>query len=612
MFKSSVGKLYSLILACKPEDSRISKRILIAEIISDDSYTRLVNNVLCIPMVSRYYNPYVLESCSIEQLSNIKQIISFFPDLAERIFKIIKNGDARILGNMIHIDFYSHEDLKNLYDYLGEQSLESENITNIKDDNIWVIFNDETILNCSSIIDVKDVSDKPLVDLLNNSGCSYCITQAELFEIEHEREKKLARKKIIIKISAIFIGILVIIGIILAKYVIVPLYNTNQAYNDGKVFYQNKDYDSAYDAFSKIYAYKDSSEYMNKSLYEKGRQLLIKGEYKEAIEIFTKLDDYSNSKDRVTEAYYLLALKYQEDKNYQDAISVYEKIIDYKEALKLRNTCIEKYAQTYITSKDYDKAEELYKVIGDDKLIADLNAIRTEDVRSSALTDINATDKENVYREAEQQKYDEYKQEYIEKIIAAESIDQINGYLKDYRNAISRIKTDAQYKNEEAAKKRKEAAEKAAIEKAEQEAKEKAEREAREAEERAREASEKAIAEAKRKEEEKKAYEWVVTSCCVNTSSQDYSTDMPSISKYNTFYAHFTVKRGAGGDGSFMLKTYYPDGQVNYSYVSAPSGNTINMDSRYNNPNDVSSGYITIELYDFGDNLLYSKTFYSE
>ena len=58
MLKTATGKLYTLLAACKPDDARVHKRLLITEILERPEYRALQVYQGAASVMDDYYSPY--------------------------------------------------------------------------------------------------------------------------------------------------------------------------------------------------------------------------------------------------------------------------------------------------------------------------------------------------------------------------------------------------------------------------------------------------------------------------------------------------------------------------------------------------------------------------
>lgn len=185
MLKSSTGKLYTLLMACKPENEKIRKRLLITEILEMPEYKALQVYPGATSTMDDHYSPARLQEATSEQLYEIKQIIPFLEQCIRALYNLVCYGDVRILRKIKKISFYKAESMRNLYDLVVEAQNVGINITNIPEYDVWSFFSPDTIRSLDDYIDIfegddVEVFETQIVDKLKDT--IYCISAQEISE----------------------------------------------------------------------------------------------------------------------------------------------------------------------------------------------------------------------------------------------------------------------------------------------------------------------------------------------------------------------------------------------------------------------------------------------
>ena len=100
-----------------------------------------------------------------------------------------------------------------------------------------------------------------------------------------------------------------------------------------------------------------------------------------------------------------------------------------------------------------------------------------------------------------------------------------------------------------------------------------------------------------------KLYAWHITNICVNSSSEDTTTNLPSISKYDPVYVHFTVTGGIpNGETRLRISSTHLNGEALESFFDPVTANSV---LAYGWRGGVrASGTIRMVFYDDNNNKL--------
>lgn len=99
--------------------------------------------------------------------------------------------------------------------------------------------------------------------------------------------------------------------------------------------------------------------------YRKAVSLTEKGELEQAYELFTQLGDYKDSSDRLTKCGYSLAKTAMDEEEYEKAAEYLESLEGYKNSDKLLRQCKYHIASETMENGDYDSALELFAELDD-------------------------------------------------------------------------------------------------------------------------------------------------------------------------------------------------------------------------------------------------------
>ena len=104
------------------------------------------------------------------------------------------------------------------------------------------------------------------------------------------------------------------------------------AYQDAVALRENKEYDEAISAFTKLGNYRDSTIQISETKYQKALDLKESEEYDEALSIFNEISDYSDSDEQIKEIEFTQAQNFFDDEKYEEASYLFLKLNDYKNA----------------------------------------------------------------------------------------------------------------------------------------------------------------------------------------------------------------------------------------------------------------------------------------
>lgn len=213
MLKTSAGKLYTLLSACKPDNARVRRRLIITEIIEMPEYKALQVYSGAASAMDDHYSADKLQQATYEQLREIKKIIPFLEDCIRKLYELICYGDIRVLFSLKEIDFYNSESMQSLYQLVLGQPKNGINITNIAEFDVWSIFDKKTITKLDNVLSMFDMSDVEsleiqIVDIL--SYYTYCISAADIAEKRNKyrdiyRQKETIRVRLQIVENKIFV-----------------------------------------------------------------------------------------------------------------------------------------------------------------------------------------------------------------------------------------------------------------------------------------------------------------------------------------------------------------------------------------------------------------------
>lgn len=185
MLKTSTGKLYTLLSACKPDSAKVKKRLLITEIIEMQEYKALQVYQGAAATMDDYYSPDKLQEATYEQLQQVKEIVVFLEDCIRKLYETICYGDVRQLNRLKKINFFDAQSMRELYQLVLKQKKTGINITNISEYDVWTIFSSEAILSLDSKLDLFDSTDIEALEIQISEKLKeeiYCISASEIAE----------------------------------------------------------------------------------------------------------------------------------------------------------------------------------------------------------------------------------------------------------------------------------------------------------------------------------------------------------------------------------------------------------------------------------------------
>ena len=185
MLKTSTGKLYTLLSACKPDNAKVKKRLLITEILEMPEYKALQVYQGAQSAMDDHYSPEKLQDATYDQLQEVKKIVPFLEDCIRKLYETICYGDVRQLYRLKKISFYDSDSMKKLYELVSKLKKTGINITNIPEHDVWSIFSPEAILSLDSKLDLFDSSDIDSLEIQVSERLKdevYCISASEIAE----------------------------------------------------------------------------------------------------------------------------------------------------------------------------------------------------------------------------------------------------------------------------------------------------------------------------------------------------------------------------------------------------------------------------------------------
>ena len=185
MLKTSTGKLYTLLTACKPDNVKVKKRLLITEILEMPEYKALQVYQGAGSVMDDYYSTDKLQEATYEQVLEVKQIIPFLEECIRKLYELICYGDVRMLYKIKKINFYDSTSMKKLYTFVVSRKNTGINITNVPEYDVWSIFSKDAILSLDSKLDLFDANDIDTLEVQVSEKLKddvYCISAKEIAE----------------------------------------------------------------------------------------------------------------------------------------------------------------------------------------------------------------------------------------------------------------------------------------------------------------------------------------------------------------------------------------------------------------------------------------------
>ena len=75
MLRSPTGRLYALFSACKPNDEKVRKRLILSEIYEMDEYKSLQVNQGAQFVMDKYYSPDIIEKLDVNCKHQMKRFL---------------------------------------------------------------------------------------------------------------------------------------------------------------------------------------------------------------------------------------------------------------------------------------------------------------------------------------------------------------------------------------------------------------------------------------------------------------------------------------------------------------------------------------------------------
>lgn len=142
--KSSVGKLYMLLSACQPFDSRTEQILLTETVMEMPEYRKLAYCAETRPYAEKYYSAEYLKSLSPQELSNIRECIPVAVRVFGKLMTAVKYYDISSLKPEMTPDLYSEDKLKSLEKFLSILPA-GVNYTNLEQGDFEALFSETTL-----------------------------------------------------------------------------------------------------------------------------------------------------------------------------------------------------------------------------------------------------------------------------------------------------------------------------------------------------------------------------------------------------------------------------------------------------------------------------------
>lgn len=183
MLRSPTGRLYALFSACKPNDEKVRKRLILSEIYEMDEYKSLQVNQGAQFVMDKYYSPDIIEKLDVNNLKEIKSLIPIIEDCINKLYSVILYGDTDTIKEFGEIDFYDANSVGRLYESIANQPQIGLNITNISAIELWDYFREDTVKSLEGQIDTIPESNYEILETIIPellSGKRYCICCKEI------------------------------------------------------------------------------------------------------------------------------------------------------------------------------------------------------------------------------------------------------------------------------------------------------------------------------------------------------------------------------------------------------------------------------------------------
>lgn len=159
-------------------------------------------------------------------------------------------------------------------------------------------------------------------------------------------------------------------------------------YNEALELISDNDYDNAIKILNEIIDYKNSNALYNECLYNKAILLFSEQEYENAEELFTSLKNYKDSNLYVTKCkanllesdkleVYQFAVNEMVNGNYVEAIEYFNKILDYKDSKILKEKCNDYIARINLATPIYPGIRHSLGVTNEGKVLIASNEKNT-------------------------------------------------------------------------------------------------------------------------------------------------------------------------------------------------------------------------------------------
>ena len=219
---------------------------------------------------------------------------------------------------------------------------------------IFAITNEETLQRDLG----KFIEDTRNAEELRNGK----IRIAEERRLKEEEEKKVLDAKRGRQLRSILIPLFVVISLLaLFVFVIQP----SIKYSRATSLLENKDFDGAISAFTALEDYKDSSDMVKKSTYQKGIDLLGNKMFEESSDVFLSLGEYQDSLSMVEEVNYQRAVDLLNANEFDGAVSVFTALGDYKDSSDMVEESKYQKATYLFTNGLYDEAISIFSQLAD-------------------------------------------------------------------------------------------------------------------------------------------------------------------------------------------------------------------------------------------------------
>ena len=369
------------------------------------------------------------------------------------------------------------------------------------------------------------------------------------------RDKKKKKRE---KIALIMIASIAIFIVLLVK-LIIPF----AKYSIAGFKFKNEEYSTALDIYESI-DFKDSKDKVTETTYLLAKQQFENKDYESSYNNFTSLGKYSDSSSNAKNSGYYYAKELMSNDEYDDALNIINKIIkingsENNNILELKKECLYNGAKYYYTQKNWINA------IVWCKKVTDLSEDIPDFYYDSCYQYGKQLCKEKLYDSAIE--HFEKAQDYIEdastQILEAKYL-----YVKDNKTTnYSKTKVYNYLK----------------------------------------ELKENGYKDSSTIYED--LYSWKV-SIIMNTENDDTTTNLSSVSKYNTWYFHIDVS-GGEPNASIQLKYsgMFPGGQTMYGTWDGYfyDGSGANASFWFNTPANAPTGKFYFKVYSLDGTLLTEK-----